>query len=596
MNNNEDDNDDDSVCNDSLDEKVIESDSDSSCDEANTSESNMDQTLLKSKTFWKSYGDLDASENLSCQPCDIVSVGTGISSVTNYTQKSKQFRSNMSTSSYFESSMNTSILSTQQTHTIKPAGAFKCPIQSCQCSYCTKDQGCCNVCRLYKRRNSIDQCSCYYCGISIGKRLHEEIQKDEKVLNNLKVAYDEFRNLDKHGHYRHVKQILYESIVNAINSSYYQFDFRIGRKVLSEGVQCCKNAFIKFYNTSYSTIDKMIREIKMRQFDEPLKQPSDQNQNYSAKDIYQLESDLCKNYGLFLNDQMRTDVRSKSGPAWEITAAWLDNFFATEAEPQPNRKGERHLHKGGLTKKVIFNEHYVPAMNKIGALYILKYHSFVKVWNRCFPNVKSRKYLAVPSKCVECALIDFEAKSMKCGKGKAELELLCVAHSVKYKGQRAWYHQTRRRGIENPDEIISGITDGCSQSHTAVPHYGSAGCGSIAKSFDIHLQGVMLHGKTFTLYRSFGNVGKGVNVAIHSWLFELEKIVNEKGSLPDTIYMQIDGGPENANATMIGLAELLVHRGVTKRVYITRLPPGHTHEVKSIKLYLFLIINSSLYY
>ena len=104
MNNNEDDNDDDSVCNDSLDEKVIESDSDSSCDEANTSESNMDQTLLKSKTFWKSYGDLDASENLSCQPCDIVSVGTGISSVTNYTQKSKQFRSNMSTSSYFESS------------------------------------------------------------------------------------------------------------------------------------------------------------------------------------------------------------------------------------------------------------------------------------------------------------------------------------------------------------------------------------------------------------------------------------------------------------------------------------------------------------
>ena len=49
-------------------------------------------------------------------------------------------------------------------------------------------------------------------------------------------------------------------------------------------------------------------------------------------------------------------------------------------------------------------------------------------------------------------------------------------------------------------------------------------------------------------------------------------------SLPDTLYYQIDGGPENANAVPIAMAELLIHWGLTKQVVMTRLPPGHTHE------------------
>lgn len=41
---------------------------------------------------------------------------------------------------------------------------------------------------------------------------------------------------------------------------------------------------------------------------------------------------------------------------------------------------------------------------------------------------------------------------------------------------------------------------------------------------------------------------------------------------------QIDGGSENANKYMLAVCELLVLKRLCKRVVLTRLPPGHTHE------------------
>ena len=68
-------------------------------------------------------------------------------------------------------------------------------------------------------------------------------------------------------------------------------------------------------------------------------------------------------------------------------------------------------------------------------------------------------------------------------------------------------------------------------------------------------------------------------MAIHTWLMNLEDVYKRLGNkLPDTVFAQIDGGSENANHVMKGVCELIVARGLTKRVVLTRLPPGHTHE------------------
>jgi hypothetical protein len=532
---------------------------------------------MESDNIWKDdvcdiFNEDPYDENLVCHPCDSNRSVTD-SVVTDVNTSGPSFASHMS-----------SLTASTSTSSSKPQGASKCDFKNCNCLYRTEDLGCCNVCRLFTTKFDKSVCKCYYCGAASQKRLSiDKKAEDDEVLRRLNLEYHEFSSLRGQKAYNHIKDRLGECIIRSNRSDYFRYDFRVGRENLNSDVRCCRSGFLKFYQTSKGTVENMIRELKSRKFEKTKR--FSENKKYTNKEIDMMVSEMCTKYEIFLPEEMNTNIRTRKGNLWEITKAWLDKFIEFEAEPQPNRRGERHLHKGGLTKKVIWEHKYIPAMKKMGSPYAVKYSSFTYIWRRCYPNVKSRKFLAVPSKCVECALIDYEYEHVKSDQGKRELELLCLAHSAKYKGQRAWYHATRLSCIESNTGIesmkkISGIADGCSQSHTAIPHYGSAGCGSIAKSFDTHLQGVMIHGKSFTLYRSFGNVGKGVNVAIHSWLLELEKVVNEKGALPDTVYMQVDGGPENANATMIGLAELLVHRGVTKRVYITRLPPGHTHEVE----------------
>jgi hypothetical protein len=61
-------------------------------------------------------------------------------------------------------------------------------------------------------------------------------------------------------------------------------------------------------------------------------------------------------------------------------------------------------------------------------------------------------------------------------------------------------------------------------------------------------------------------------------LLALEKVKREEGKIPDVLYYQIDGGPENTANAVFGIAELIILRGLAKTVVITRLPVGHTHE------------------
>lgn len=153
-------------------------------------------------------------------------------------------------------------------------------------------------------------------------------------------------------------------------------------------------------------------------------------------------------------------------------------------------------------------------------------------------------------------------------------------HRITYMGERQGYWERRLSAVRDPINVLSTISDGMQQSHNQLPHQSGAGSQHIQQQLDIHLQGVISHGKNkFFMFRHFGNIGKGAsaNVAIHAWLRVLEmEIQANNGTLPDTIYHQIDGGSENANLTTLAIAELLVHRGLCKKVVLTRLPVGHT--------------------
>ena len=80
------------------------------------------------------------------------------------------------------------------------------------------------------------------------------------------------------------------------------------------------------------------------------------------------------------------------------------------------------------------------------------------------------------------------------------------------------------------------------------------------------------------MYRTFHNTFNAANMQIHTLLLALEDVHRNEQRLPDTIFLQIDGGAENISKTMIAMCELLVARGLTKKIVLSRLMVGHTHE------------------
>ena len=126
--------------------------------------------------------------------------------------------------------------------------------------------------------------------------------------------------------------------------------------------------------------------------------------------------------------------------------------------------------------------------------------------------------------------------------------------------------------MEMPSMYCSLISDGMAQNHCELPWFGNLK--SADKKLPQHLQGILNHGRNFTIYRTFHNVRGGGNLSIHCFLRSLEKME----TIPDILYLQIDGGSENTSKTVLGICELLVARRVVKKIVLTRLPTGHSHE------------------
>lgn len=91
------------------------------------------------------------------------------------------------------------------------------------------------------------------------------------------------------------------------------------------------------------------------------------------------------------------------------------------------------------------------------------------------------------------------------------------------------------------------------------------------------ITGVKEHGVGVTLYRTIDTVHKGANLTIYCILSQLESFKFRHKCYPEKLYVQIDGGSENANQYLLAMMELLVVKRMVRLIYLTRLPTGHTH-------------------
>lgn len=125
---------------------------------------------------------------------------------------------------------------------------------------------------------------------------------------------------------------------------------------------------------------------------------------------------------------------------------------------------------------------------------------------------------------------------------------------------------------------MSIIIDGMDQNHCKCPYFGTQS--TFPHPLKQHFTGIKEHGVGLTIYRTIETVGgKSPDLTIHCILSQIERWkMRNGGRLPTEIYVQVDGGGENANQYVLAVLELLVSKRVAQKIYYTRLPTGHTHE------------------
>jgi hypothetical protein len=298
----------------------------------------------------------------------------------------------------------------------------------------------------------------------------------------------------------------------------------------------------------------------------------DERTTVSAAAVRRLKKSGGK-YGIKFDHTDNTAVNIAKTLRSVYAAVWMEEFFKLTGDPMPNTNGELHLEKQEM--RSIWLEYFEDFEAKGRAP--LCYQAFITLWRTAFPHVKIRAYKQVSGKCYVCLVLGFLRGMFKDETRRSLIKELHAHHRSTYMKERFEYYKRAEKAVNYPTDYFSSISDGMASNKTRCPS--TKDTFDFKPSLPIHLQAELAHGRSLDIYQTFHNLKKTANVAIHCWLCSLEKEYQLHGRLPNTIYHQIDGGVENTAKSALGIAELLVARRLTRKVVVTRLPVGHTHEV-----------------
>jgi len=298
--------------------------------------------------------------------------------------------------------------------------------------------------------------------------------------------------------------------------------------------------------------------------------------------------DIFSYLGINLSREQVQAMKIPNGPQSLACYAWMSDYFQMMGDSMPNMD---EVHLEPIDIKEIYEEYLDDA--KSTGFEALNTTNFTKIWRNLFPHVKIREFKAVTGKCSTCAKLSDARKLYKDREQRVYLTEMHFLHRSAYMNERMKYAERRQLAYKLPNSFLSIIIDGMAQNHCKLPWYNNLK--DTDNALPQHLQGVLNHGRSFTIFRTFHNVRSGANLAIHSFLCELEETINREGRLPDTIFLQIDGGSENTAKAVLGICELLVAKRLTKKLVISRLIVGHTHEdIDAVFARIWLAVRNQL--
>jgi hypothetical protein len=368
------------------------------------------------------------------------------------------------------------------------------------------------------------------------------------------------------------KQCITKTVVDSAGKTTYVMQY-----MLPGEYKVCKVAFAKVYGISVYHLEKCSAATK-RSLDGNC--TSSKVRAWTDGKIhnftYRESEDLLRENLGFVEEKMARASLSPLADRQQFATVWLERHFAKYGDCSPDSNMVRLM---VLAKRTLWVE-YKKDMDAISQEIVTEAR-FSELWAVLFPRYMNRTWCNIPGKCDTCYEIDQLRRTSQ----DAEVhKRLREAHHLHRGGmfmlERQEYKRRASRAMTRENQlnptVLSMIIDGMDQNHCKVPYMGSQ------QVFDDpakqSLTGVKEHGGGVTFYRTLDTITKGANLTIYIILDRLEKFRTTHGKYPEVLYLQVDGGCENANSHVLSMLELLVVKRMCREVYFTRLPTGHTHE------------------
>lgn len=204
---------------------------------------------------------------------------------------------------------------------------------------------------------------------------------------------------------------------------------------------------------------------------------------------------------------------------------------------------------------------------------------FIKAAKKHLPGVKIVKVKRF-ARCTICDKLD-----TLIGKSSGEIRDFYVkekdSHIRWQQRERNKYykHREKARSFRSKHKCLSIAIDSMDHTKTSIPKRprddkDAEHCNKLIT----HITGVLIHGRNpgaiaYTWYDRFPAGSDVVSTIL------LDAISRIEGPLPPTLYLQLDNcWRENKNKYILGLSSLLVEEGIFRKVKISFLPKGHTHD------------------
>jgi hypothetical protein len=228
---------------------------------------------------------------------------------------------------------------------------------------------------------------------------------------------------------------------------------------------------------------------------------------------------------------------------------------------------------------------YLQAMEDSGDCGTVAPTTFARLYSteRKNLNIWDRKWMPF-AQCGECARLKTAIASATTKAEREKLRAERTEHLALTTKCRKAYYKNRELARKQPEEYLSTITDGMDQAKLRTPHFARENK-AVTAQLDYTLQGVLFHGamKRMECFLIPHTYKGGSNVTVHCLNESLKRMqaAYKKAGLkwPHTWFLQLDNTTkENKNQFTLAYLQMLVDTGVFKRIEVSFLPVGHTHE------------------